>query len=115
MSIDSLCNSIACPSPIFNPIQQVIPWRDENPEVIRKVVTGALFAGSGLLSFIDTVASLALAILTSPLKLGGIKFTDAFLNRVKMNCAIGAMLLTVGQYDNITADTIKKAWSLRYS
>ncbi|WP_041941458.1 hypothetical protein [Waddlia chondrophila] len=104
----SICTHIERPHAALPGIA-ACKWRDENVGVIRKVATGAALACSGLACFVDTVGSLALAILTSPLKLAGITFADSFFIRALGSGFCGGMFLTVAQYDNIVADSIRDA------
>lgn len=108
MSIQSICKLIEHPHAAALAIT-ACEWRDENVGVIRKVATGAALACSGLACLVDTVGSLALAILTSPLKLAGIKFADSFFIRALKSGLWGGVFLTVAQYDNIVADSIVNA------
>ena len=115
MSVASICNSIAQPLPFFEKsLENVGEWRDKDPSVIRKVATGAAFAGIGIASLVDAVVSVALAILTSPLLLAGMDFTKAFGERAMMNGFIAGAFLTVAQYDNATADSLKDAFKKRF-
>lgn len=115
MSINSICESIAQPSPIFVPSIIVTKWRDENSQVVRKIAAGPAMAGSALLSLIDTVGSLALGILSAPLMLGGVNFTVAFLRRAALNCMIAGLFLSFAQYYNLTAEKVGDAIDKRFS
>ncbi|CCB90594.1 unknown protein [Waddlia chondrophila 2032/99] len=108
MSIKSICKHIEQPHAAVL-ARTACKWRDENVGVIRKVATGAALACSGLACLVDTVGSLALMILTSPLKLAGITFADSFFKRALASGLFGSMFLTVAQYDNIVADSIRDA------
>jgi len=115
MSVASICNSIAEPLPFFEKsVENVTRWRDSDPSVIRKVATGAALAGIGIASLVDAVVSVALAILTSPLLLAGMDFSKAFIVRAMINGLIAGAFLTVIQYDNATADSLKGAFEKRF-
>jgi len=81
-------------------------WRDVNSSVSRKVATGAGLSLISLSRIIDSIVSLALAILSLPLLFAGIKFTQSFANRATMSLGTSLGLLTFYQYANITKDNL---------
>ncbi len=87
-------------NPVANGMGKIGEWRDENPTIVRKVVFGAVLVGSSLGLLIDSVTSLALAIITSPLELFGIHLAINFAQRSAGNFVISALCFTYLQCKN---------------
>lgn len=62
-------------------LEPIKNWRNKAPTHGRVFICGAVLALSSLVGIVDTIGSLALAILTSPLALVGGKLPKAFLKR----------------------------------
>jgi hypothetical protein len=87
-------------------VQKSVQWRDANPTIARKVVCGASLFVSGLAGLVDAVASIALAILSSPLELAGLHFARSFLKRTLFESVLSGMHLTVNQFDNLCSKNL---------
>ncbi len=88
-------------NPVLNGMDKIGEWRDEDSTIVRKVVFGAALVGSSLCFLIDLVASLALAIITSPLELFGIHLAINFAGRSVISGAWFALCLIYFQYANV--------------
>ncbi len=102
--MDNVCKSIKFYEG-FNPVEKgfkkIVKWRDNAPGIGRRVVLGAALVGLSLGFLIDSVTSLALAIITSPLELFGIKFARNFAVRSFIGCAHAGFCLSIFQRLNI--------------
>ncbi len=93
--MDEVYRKIASPDdegfhPLLEVMSNIREWRDEDPGTVRKVVFGAALLVSSLVFLIDSITSLALAIITLPLELFGIELARNFAER---SFAYGAFTL----------------------
>lgn len=89
-------------------VANISSWRDKDPNIFRKVVCGAGLLISGLAGLVDTVASLALGILTYPLNLFGYEFIKTFFQRALFGGYVSGMAITISQFDNLVEKKLMK-------
>jgi hypothetical protein len=87
------------------------PLNGGTSNVARRLACGMALAVGSLIGLIDSVASLALAILTAPAELAGIKLNRAFITRILLSTEMSALSLTVLMYLNISKGSIY-LWSV---
>lgn len=87
-------------------IESVVEWRDSNPSFPRRVALGLAALPLALLGVIESVVSIALCILASPLKLVGFNLADHIFNRFINSCRTSLYAITIIQYMNITEDEV---------
>jgi len=92
---------------IHRPLKSVIDWRGEDSNIGRKIATSAAIVGSALALLIDSIVSLALGVLTSPLLLGGVTTSFSFAKRSVKSAFMSVFLITYFQYENFTAKNLR--------
>lgn len=107
---------ISKPNPAFDKIGlSTITWRDKDPSIGRKMICGIALTVSGLACLIDSIASLALAIITLPLEFVGIKLARSFSIRSATNALSGGAMLTIFNYDNLREKCLADKLDSRFS
>ncbi len=86
--------------PVNRALKKTGKWRDKDPGIVKKVVFGAALLVSSLVFLIDSITSLALAIITLPLELFGIELARNFAERFSNNGLLALGSLSICQYSN---------------
>ncbi len=88
----------------------VADWRDDGrgglDKTLRKIAAGAALAILAIGGLIDTIASLALCILTAPAALAGNSLSRGFLRRAVNGGLFSFLALTFLQYNNIVKNKL---------
>lgn len=97
----------------FNPAydlgDKVVIWRDSNPNIGRKVIAAAGLTAVGLGMLVDTVVSLALTILTSPLYLLGSSIPGNLAKRT-LSYGFGVGIVTpIALFENLRSEKLGEA------
>jgi len=104
MNISDINKAIETHNFVLKPKELVVDWRNDNPGLGRKVATSAALVAGSLAYLIDSIISLTLAILTSPLLLCGVTTSISFAKRA-FCCGVGAILMiSLYQYVNFSEE-----------
>lgn len=88
-------------------VRASIDWRNDNPTFFHRVAISLTMVSSAFLGVVDSIASLALSILFSPLELAGCQFSRNFFKRSIISGLCTGLSLTVMQYDNFAKQRIR--------
>lgn len=85
---------------------KVLEWKNETNSCGRRIVCGLALASLAIGGVLDMIASVALAILTSPGELAGYQYSRNFFLRVANGAITSLTFLTIFQYENIKGETL---------